>query len=79
MANIFSWKGQTNIEYMTCVKKTLTFEDGEGPDIIVDDMGIFSEIIHIGVDVEAYFEQNKEFPNLEDMGWFTFVGRYKYG
>ncbi|MCW5755315.1 MAG: adenosylhomocysteinase [Phycisphaeraceae bacterium] len=36
---VFAWKGETLEEYWRCTKQALTWPDGEGPDMIVDDGG----------------------------------------
>jgi len=42
---VFAWKGETEEEYDWCIRKTLEFEDGSGPDIIVDDGGDLTQIL----------------------------------
>jgi len=49
---VFAWKGETLEEYWWCTKKALTFSDGSGPDLIVDDGGDATMMIHKGVDIE---------------------------
>ncbi|MBM3437439.1 MAG: adenosylhomocysteinase, partial [Bacteroidetes bacterium] len=34
---VFAWKGETLDEYWWCTNQALTFPDGDGPDLIVDD------------------------------------------
>ena len=34
---VFAWKGETLEEYWWCTNQALTFSDGNGPDMIVDD------------------------------------------
>src|SRR5215813_6490220 len=36
---VFAWKGETLDEYWWCLDRALTFPDGGGPDLIVDDGG----------------------------------------
>ncbi len=36
---VFAWKGETLEEYWWCTEKALTFPDGKGPNMIVDDGG----------------------------------------
>ena len=36
---VFAWKGETLKEYWWCTKQALTWPDGQGPDLIVDDGG----------------------------------------
>ena len=52
MAAVFAWKGETLEEYWWCTEMALTWPDGSGPDLIVDDGGDATLMIHKGVDVE---------------------------
>lgn len=49
---VFAWKGETLDEYWWCTKQALTFPDGSGPDLIVDDGGDATLMIHKGFDIE---------------------------
>jgi len=49
---VFAWKGETLEEYWWCTEQALTWEDGSGPDIIVDDGGDATLMIHKGFDIE---------------------------
>ena len=49
---VFAWKGMTLEEYWDCTFSALTWPDGEGPDIIVDDGGDATLLIHKGVELE---------------------------
>ncbi|MCP4050951.1 MAG: adenosylhomocysteinase [bacterium] len=49
---VFAWKGETLEEYWWCTEKMLTFPDGTGPDLLVDDGGDATLLIHKGVEVE---------------------------
>ena len=51
-AKVFAWKGETLEEYWWCTEMALTWPDGSGPDLIVDDGGDATLLIHKGVDVE---------------------------
>jgi adenosylhomocysteinase len=50
--SVFAWKGETLEEYWWCTEKALIFPDGSGPDLIVDDGGDATLMIHKGVEVE---------------------------
>ncbi|XPV76972.1 MAG: adenosylhomocysteinase [Desulfovibrio sp.] len=52
MAKVFAWKGETLEEYWWCTEQALTWPDGTGPDLIVDDGGDATLMIHQGVKVE---------------------------
>jgi adenosylhomocysteinase len=49
--SVFAWKGETLKEYWWCTYKALDF-NGEGPDLIVDDGGDATMMIHKGVEIE---------------------------
>jgi len=67
LAAVFAWKGETLEEYWWCTEQALTWPDGSGPDLIVDDGGDATLFIHQGVKMEknpSLFKQkvsNKEF------------------
>ena len=42
---VFAWKGETEEEYDWCLRKTLEFEDGSGPDILIDDGGDLTQML----------------------------------
>lgn len=49
---VFAWKGETLEEYWWCTEQALTFPDGSGPDLIVDDGGDATLMVHLGVQAE---------------------------
>jgi len=49
---VFAWKGETLAEYWECTEKALDFGNGSGPDLIVDDGGDATMMIHKGVEIE---------------------------
>jgi adenosylhomocysteinase len=52
MANVFAWKGESLEDYWWCTEMALTAPDGSGPDLIVDDGGDATLLIHKGVEAE---------------------------
>jgi adenosylhomocysteinase len=52
-AAVFAWKGETLAEYWDCTEKAFTWPDGTGPNLIVDDGGDATLMIHKGVEFEA--------------------------
>ena len=36
---VFAWKGETEEEYWDCIKSTLSFSNGQGPNLLLDDGG----------------------------------------
>jgi adenosylhomocysteinase len=51
-AAVFAWKGESLEEYWWCTEQALTWPDGSGPDLIVDDGGDATLMIHEGVKME---------------------------
>jgi adenosylhomocysteinase len=49
---IFAWKGETLEEYWWCTEQALAWPDGDGPNMILDDGGDATLLIHLGVDCE---------------------------
>ncbi|HCL57563.1 MAG TPA: adenosylhomocysteinase [Spirochaetia bacterium] len=49
---VFAWKGETLKEYWWCTEQALTFPGGKGPNLIVDDGGDATLLIHDGVKAE---------------------------
>ena len=49
---VFAWKGETLEEYWWCTLQALTFADGKGPQLIVDDGGDATLLIHRGYEAE---------------------------
>src|SRR4030065_2381912 len=43
---VFAWKGETLEEYWWCTLQALTFADGKGPQLIVDEGGDATMLIH---------------------------------
>lgn len=43
---VFAWKGETEKEYWWCIDQTLTFGNGQGPNMILDDGGDLTGWIH---------------------------------
>ena len=49
---VYAWKGETLEDYWWCTNQALTWPDGSGPDLIVDDGGDATLMVHVGVDIE---------------------------
>ena len=49
---VFAWKGETLEEYWDCTEAAMTWPDGSGPQLIVDDGGDATLLIHKGADLE---------------------------
>jgi adenosylhomocysteinase len=63
-AAVYAWKGETLEEYWWCTLQALTWPDGSGPNLIVDDGGDATLLIHEGVAAEIAFEKDGTLPIL---------------
>ena len=69
---VFAWKGETLAEYWWCTERALDFGEGSGPDLIVDDGGDATLMIHKGVELEKdpavlqkdYSQEGEDFREL---------------
>ncbi|MBU1220503.1 adenosylhomocysteinase [Myxococcota bacterium] len=52
IAAVYAWKGESLEEYWWCTEMALTWPDGAGPDLIVDDGGDATLLIHHGTKCE---------------------------
>ena len=50
---VFAWKGETLEEYWWCTEQALTWPDADGPNMILDDGGDATLLVHKGVEYEA--------------------------
>ena len=50
---VFAWKGETLEEYWWCTEQALRWPDGGGPNMILDDGGDATMLVHKGVEYEA--------------------------
>jgi len=65
-AEVFAWKGETLEEYWWCTYQALTWPDEEeGPNMLVDDGGDATLLIHEGVKAEKLFAENGTLPDPE--------------
>jgi adenosylhomocysteinase len=58
---VFAWKGETLDEYWWCTVEALVWPDGSGPDLIVDDGGDATLLVHKG----AEFEKEGKVPDFK--------------
>ncbi len=49
---VFAWKGETLEEYWDCTLDALTFPGGKGPEMVIDDGGDVTLLIHKGYELE---------------------------
>jgi len=50
---VFAWKGETLEEYWWCTEQMMTWEGHDGPNMILDDGGDATLLLHKGVEYEA--------------------------
>ena len=66
-AAVFAWKDESLEEYWECTLNAITFpkDDGKGwgPDMIVDDGGDMTLLVHKGVEFEAKYAKDKSLPD----------------
>jgi len=61
---IYAWKGESLEEYWWCTLQALTFNGNEGPELIVDDGGDATLLIHKGYELEEYFAKHGTAPEI---------------
>jgi len=49
---VFAWKGETLEEYWRCTRRALSFPEGKGPNLVVDDGGDATLLLHRGYAAE---------------------------
>ncbi len=49
---VFAWKGETLKDYWECTSQALAFPGGKGPNLVVDDGGDATLMIHLGYEAE---------------------------
>src|SRR4051794_14817757 len=49
---VYAWKGETLEEYWWCIEQTLAWPDGNGPNMILDDGGDATLLVHKGTEYE---------------------------
>jgi adenosylhomocysteinase len=63
---VFAWKGETLDEYWWCTNQALSFPGGKGPNLVVDDGGDATLLIHKGYEIEKDPEILKGKPGSPD-------------
>ena len=59
---VFAWKGESLQEYWWCTRKALSFPRGKGPNLIVDDGGDATLMVHRGYQLEKDFAETGKLP-----------------
>merc|ERR1719253_2052553 len=68
-AAVFAWKGETLEEYWECTLNAITWPEddkGDGCDMIVDDGGDMTLLIHEGVKAEIAYEADGTLPDPDN-------------
>jgi len=68
---VFAWKGESLEEYWWCTEQILKWTDGEGPNMILDDGGDATLLVHKGVEFEKTGDQPE--PEKADSEEFAVV------
>jgi adenosylhomocysteinase len=71
---VFAWKGETLEEYWWCTAEALMWPDGKGPDLIVDDGGDATMLVHKGVEFEKAGRVPEFDPDTEPEEWGVILG-----
>jgi len=61
---VFAWKGETLEEYWQCTFDAISFGKDLGPNLIVDDGGDATLLIHKGYELEEFYNINEELPKI---------------
>ena len=61
---VYAWKGETLEEYWDCTLKALTFDKNLGPNLLVDDGGDATLLIHKGYQLENHFNEHGDYPEI---------------
>jgi adenosylhomocysteinase len=70
---VFAWKGESLEEYWWCTNQAISFPEGKGPQLVVDDGGDVTLFIHKGYELEEGAEwvktpsSNKEEQVIKDL------------
>ena len=65
---VFAWKGETLEEYWWCTKQALTWPNGDGPNLVVDDGGDATLCIHRGYQAEENPGMLDQVTNNKELG-----------
>ena len=74
--SVFAWKGETLEEYWWCTEQALTWPDGKGPNMILDDGGDATMLVHKGVEFEKAGSVPAPEANANEE-WKVFLGLLK--
>jgi len=61
---VFAWKGESLEEYWWCTLQALTHPENQGPQLIVDDGGDATLMIHKGFELEEIYQKMGSLPKI---------------
>ena len=61
---VFAWKGESLEEYWWCTLQALTFPENQGPQLIVDDGGDATLMVHKGNELEEIYNKTGSLPEI---------------
>ncbi|KOR32837.1 adenosylhomocysteinase, partial [Achromatium sp. WMS3] len=73
---VFAWKGETVDEYWWCTEQALTWPDADGPNMILDDGGDATLVVHKGSEFEIAGTVPEPQPN-DNEEWTAILGMLK--
>jgi adenosylhomocysteinase len=71
---VFAWKGETLEEYWWCTEQAIFWPDGTGPNLLLDDGGDATLLIHKGVEFEKSGEVPEFDPEHDAEEWGVILG-----
>ena len=71
---VFAWKGETLEEYWDCTEAALMWPDGSGPDLIVDDGGDATLLVHKAHEFEKVDKVPDYNPETDPEEWGVILG-----
>jgi adenosylhomocysteinase len=71
---VFAWKGETLEEYWWATQEALLWPDGSGPNLLLDDGGDATLLVHKGAEFEAAGEIPAFDPENEPEEWGVILG-----
>ncbi len=63
---VFAWKGENLEEYWWCTRQALRFPGGLGPNLIVDDGGDATLMVHMGYEFEQAYAESGILPRITE-------------
>jgi len=68
---VFAWKGETLEEYWWCTEQALAWPDHDGPNMLLDDGGDATLLVHLGTECEA--KKKVPAPTKEDSEEYAII------